>query len=69
MDDSGEVVQPAPPEFLAGPPDPNVRQTRLDLARWMVSHDNPLTARVFVNRLWRLFYGVGISKNVTDFGA
>lgn len=69
MDDSGEVVQPAPPEFLAGPPDPGVRQTRLGLARWLVSRDNPITARVLVNRLWRLFHGVGISKNVTDFGA
>ncbi|MCB1125645.1 MAG: DUF1553 domain-containing protein, partial [Verrucomicrobiae bacterium] len=69
MDDSGEVVQPAPPEFLAGPANPDVRQTRLDLARWLVSRDNPLTARVMVNRLWRLYFGVGLSKNVTDFGA
>lgn len=69
MDDSGEVVQPAPPEFLSTGAAGEERQTRLDLARWLVSRDNPLTARVFVNRLWRLFHGVGLSKNVTDFGA
>lgn len=69
MDESGEIVQPAPPEFLAGAPDGDRRQTRLDLARWLVADDNPLTPRVFVNRLWRLFHGVGLSKNVTDFGA
>ncbi|MCP5526973.1 MAG: PSD1 domain-containing protein [Verrucomicrobiales bacterium] len=69
MDESGEIVQPAPPEFLAGAPPGDRRQTRLELGRWLVSDDNPLTPRVFVNRLWRLFHGVGLSKNVTDFGA
>ena len=69
MDESGDVVQPAPPEFLSTGSAGEGRQTRLDLARWLVSRDNPLTARVFVNRLWHLFHGVGLSKNVTDFGA
>jgi hypothetical protein len=47
---------------------PNARLTRLDLAKWLVSRENPLTARVLVNRLWRLFYGTGISKTLEDIG-
>ncbi len=71
MDDSGKVVQPAPPGFMRNGDQPveGVRQSRIDLGKWLGSPDNPLTARVFVNRLWRLFFGVGLSKNVTDFGS
>jgi hypothetical protein len=39
------------------------------LANWIVSHDNPLTARVFVNRLWRQFFGTGLSKVLDDLGS
>ncbi len=67
LDDSGQIVAPAVPGSL-----PSLelqgRPTRLDLARWLVSRDNPLTARVFVNRLWKLTFGQGIVKSLEDFG-
>ena len=68
MDDSGPVVQPDVPHFLPGLPPREGRATRLDLARWLVAPDNPLTARVFVNRVWRLFFGYGLSRSVDDSG-
>ena len=69
MDDTGDVVQPAIPEFLGKLDTGGQRATRLDLANWLVSHPNPLTARAFVNRMWREFFGVGISKNLDDLGS
>ncbi len=70
LDESGEVVEPGVPAFL--PPlevEEGQRATRLDLARWMVSPSNPLPARVFVNRLWKLFFGKGISARLDDLGS
>jgi hypothetical protein len=68
MDDSGEVVVPAVPAFL-GKVQTTSRATRLDLANWIVSQHNPLTARVFANRMWRQFFGQGISKVLDDLGS
>jgi hypothetical protein len=69
LDDSGEIVQPAVPAFLSKSPAPTTeRLTRLDLANWLLAKDNPLTARVFVNRLWKLYFGRGIAKSLEDFG-
>ena len=70
MDETGPEVQPAVPGFLPQRKrDDKVRATRLDLADWISSDDNPLTARVFVNRLWAMYFGVGLSKRLDDFGA
>lgn len=70
MDDSGEIVEPALPAYLPHGEVPGDRRlNRLDLARWLVSRDNPLTARVFVNRLWKQFFGLPLSKVPDDLGS
>ena len=69
LDESGEVVEPGVPAFLPQPKIEGRKLTRLDLAQWIVSPENPLTARVFVNRLWKLFFGTGLSKVLDDVGA
>ncbi|MEE2826820.1 MAG: PSD1 and planctomycete cytochrome C domain-containing protein [Planctomycetota bacterium] len=70
MDKSGEVVVPQIPAlFGALPIDGDRRLNRLDLANWIVADDNPLTARVFVNRLWKMYFGTGLSKVLDDLGA
>lgn len=69
LDDSGDVVEPAVPAFFPNQLQISDRRlTRLDLAPWIVSRDNPVTARVFVNRLWKLYFGTGISKVLDDLG-
>ena len=69
MDDSGEIVQTGVPEFLPQPEVGGASLNRLDLARWIVARENPLTARTFVNRLWMLFFGQGIARSVDDLGS
>ena len=69
QDESGPVVPPAVPHFLPQPTRGKERLTRLDLAQWLVSPENPLTARVLVNRLWKQFFGSGLCNTVEDLGA
>ncbi len=70
QDHSGPIVEPAVPLALAQPPrSPGRRLNRIDLARWLTSPENPLTARVFANRLWKQLFGTGISSLVEDVGA
>jgi hypothetical protein len=69
LDETGEVVLPGVPEAILPLPATKGRPSRLDLARWMTAPDNPLTARVFVNRLWMLYFGQGLVKTQYDFGS
>ncbi|MGD0778832.1 MAG: DUF1549 and DUF1553 domain-containing protein, partial [Candidatus Solibacter sp.] len=69
MDESGEIVTPAIPAFLGKLDTGGRRATRLDLANWLVGPNNPLTARVTVNRIWRQFFGTGLSKVLDDLGS
>ena len=68
-----EEVSPAFPEVLGAPP-PTIVPTasttgrRTALARWIASEQNPLTARVLVNRLWQHHFGVGVVPTPDDFG-
>jgi hypothetical protein len=66
-DKPGEQVSAATPAVLPKADD-DLPQNRLGLARWLVSRENPLTARVTVNRFWQHFFGTGLVRSSEDFG-
>lgn len=71
--DRGNYLQPkekvtfATPAFLP-PASADAPKNRLGFAQWLFQADNPLTARVQVNRMWQLFFGMGLVKTVEDLG-
>ena len=62
-----EKVTAATPSALYPMP-PDAPRNRLGLAQWLVSRENPLTARVTVNRFWQEIFGMGLVKTAEDFG-
>jgi hypothetical protein len=67
-DKRGDKVVAGLPAFLPPLPD-GTKPDRLSLARWIVSRDNPLTARVQVNRIWERFFGNGLVKTSENLGS
>jgi hypothetical protein len=65
--DKGAEVRPGVPEALPALP-PNAPPNRLGLARWLVDRENPLVARVTVNRWWSQIFGHGLVRTPEDFG-
>lgn len=66
----GSVVPRRMPKFLAGDLQPPITagSGRRELANWVASKDNPLTARVIVNRIWQWHFGEGLVRTPSNFG-
>ncbi|WP_345682741.1 DUF1553 domain-containing protein [Novipirellula caenicola] len=70
QDKTGEQAPPATPHFLPQLEIESERRlTRLDLANWVTSPENPLTSRHVVNRTWKQFFGTGLSSKLDDLGS
>ena len=78
-DNPGEIVEPGFLSVITGNQDPTpirldpfkrwpTRSRRMTLAKWIASSENPMTARVMVNRLWHWHFGQGIVSTPSDFG-
>ena len=67
-DQLGDVVTAKMPKFIMDFESKKYPQNRLGLTQWLTDAQNPLTARVYVNRVWQEFFGRGIVKTVGDFG-
>jgi hypothetical protein len=67
-DAPGELVERNTPAVLPSMP-LDFPKNRLGLAKWITSRENPLTARVTVNRFWQMLFGTGLVKTVDDFGS